>query len=49
MLFTKHNQKSKVKGGIMGRACSMNREKRNACTVLEEKPKKKRPLGRPRC
>jgi glucose dehydrogenase len=29
----------------MGRACSANREKRNAYTILVEKPEEKRPLG----
>jgi hypothetical protein len=32
----------------MGRACSTNGEKRNACRILVGKPKGKRPLGRPR-
>jgi hypothetical protein len=33
----------------MGRTCSMNGEKRNACRILVGKPQGKRPLGRPRC
>jgi hypothetical protein len=32
----------------MGRACSTNEEKRNACRILVGKPEGKRPLGRPR-
>jgi hypothetical protein len=32
----------------MGRACSMNGEKRTAYRVLAEKPERKRPLGRPK-
>jgi hypothetical protein len=32
----------------MGRACSTNGEKRNACRTLVGKPEDKRPLGRPR-
>jgi hypothetical protein len=32
----------------MGRACSTNGEKRNACRILVGKPEVKRPLGRPR-
>jgi hypothetical protein len=32
----------------MCRACSTNREKRNAYRTLVGKPKVKRPLGRPR-
>jgi hypothetical protein len=32
----------------MGRACSTNREKRNAYRILVGKPEGKRPLGRPR-
>jgi hypothetical protein len=32
----------------MGRACSTNGEKRNACRILVGKPEEKRPLGRPR-
>jgi hypothetical protein len=35
---------------MMGRACIMNRGKRNAYRILVGKPEgKKRPLGRPRC
>jgi hypothetical protein len=33
----------------MGRACSTNGEKRNACRILVGKPEGKRPLGRTRC
>jgi hypothetical protein len=33
----------------MGRSCSMNGEKRNACMLLVGKPEGRRPLGRPRC
>jgi hypothetical protein len=32
----------------MGRACSTNGEKRNACRILVGKPEEKRPLGRPK-
>jgi hypothetical protein len=32
----------------MGRACSTDGEKRNACRILAGKPEGKRPLGRPR-
>jgi hypothetical protein len=32
----------------MGRECSTNGEKRNACRILAGKPEGKRPLGRPR-
>jgi hypothetical protein len=32
----------------MGRACSINREKRNDYRMLVGKPEAKRPLGRPR-
>jgi hypothetical protein len=32
----------------MGRACSTNGQKRNACRILVGKPEGKRPLGRPR-
>jgi hypothetical protein len=33
----------------IGRACSTNREKRNAYRLLVGKPEDKRPLGTPRC
>jgi hypothetical protein len=33
----------------MGRACSTNGAKRNACRMLVGKSDGKRPLGRPRC
>jgi hypothetical protein len=33
----------------MGRACSMNGEKRNAYSILAGKPEGKIPRGRPRC
>jgi hypothetical protein len=32
----------------MDRECSTNRKKRNAYRILMGKPKRKRPLGRPR-
>jgi hypothetical protein len=32
----------------MGRTCSTNGEKMNACRILVGKPEGKRPLGRPR-
>jgi hypothetical protein len=37
-----------VKEGGMGRACSKNGQKRNACRLLVEMPEGKRPLGRTR-
>jgi hypothetical protein len=37
-----------VKEDEMGRACSTNLEKRNACRILMAKPEGKRPLGRAR-
>jgi hypothetical protein len=37
-----------VKEEEMGRACSMNGEKRNVYRILVGKPEGKRPLGRPR-
>jgi hypothetical protein len=33
----------------MGRACSTNRENRNAYRILVGKPEGKRPLAKPRC
>jgi hypothetical protein len=33
----------------MGRACSTNGKKRNACRILVGKAEGKIPLGRPRC
>jgi hypothetical protein len=35
----------KVKDDVMGMACSMNGEKRNAYKILVGKPEGKRPLG----
>jgi hypothetical protein len=32
----------------MGKACSKNGEKRNACRILVKKPEGKKSLGRPR-
>jgi hypothetical protein len=32
----------------MGKACSANGEKRNACRILVGKPEGKRPVGRPK-
>jgi hypothetical protein len=37
-----------VKDYEMGRACSTNGEKRNACKIFVGNPEGKRPLGRPR-
>ncbi|PNF32228.1 hypothetical protein B7P43_G17836, partial [Cryptotermes secundus] len=37
-----------TKEGEVGRACSMNGEKRNAYRILVGKPEGKRPQGRPR-
>jgi hypothetical protein len=37
-----------IKEDEMGRACSTNRENRNAYRILVGKPEGKRPLGRPR-
>jgi hypothetical protein len=37
-----------VKEDEMGRACSTNREKRNAYRILVGKAEGKRPIGRPR-
>jgi hypothetical protein len=48
VIGSKYNQKDQVKEDEMGRACSMNREKRNACRLLVGNPEGKRPLGRPR-
>jgi hypothetical protein len=39
--------KNEDKQDEMGRACSMNGEKRNACRILVGKPEVKRPLGTP--
>jgi hypothetical protein len=39
---------TKIKEDEMGRARSINGEKRNACRILVGKPERKRPLGRPR-
>jgi hypothetical protein len=33
----------------MGRACSTNGERMNACRILVGKSEGKKPLGRPRC
>jgi hypothetical protein len=37
-----------MKDDEMGRACSTNGVKRNACRILVGKQEEKRPLGRPR-
>jgi hypothetical protein len=37
-----------VKEDEMGRTCSTNGEKRNACRILVGRPEGKKPLGRPR-
>jgi hypothetical protein len=44
VLFAKHNSNDQIKENVMGRACSMNREKRNAYRILVGKPEGKRPL-----
>jgi hypothetical protein len=43
--ITKYDQ---VKQNEMDRACSTNRDKRNACRILVGKAEGNRPLGRPR-
>jgi hypothetical protein len=45
ILFAKHNENDQVKEDEMGRACSMNGEKRCAYRILVGKPEGKRPLG----
>jgi hypothetical protein len=47
VLFPKYNYNDQVKDKI-GRACSTNVEKRNACRIFVGKPEGKRPLGKPR-
>jgi hypothetical protein len=42
-----HNWNDQIKGDEMGRACSTNGAKRNACRILVGKPEQKRTLGRP--
>jgi hypothetical protein len=37
-----------VKEDDMSRACSTDREKRNACRILVVRPERKRPIGKPR-
>jgi hypothetical protein len=37
-----------IKEHEMDKACSMNRKKRTAYSILVGKPEEKRPLGRPR-
>jgi hypothetical protein len=49
ILFSKYNLNDQVKEDEMGRACSMNWEKRDAYRILVGKPAGKRPLGRLRC
>jgi hypothetical protein len=44
--FVKYNYNDEVKEDEIGRACSTNREKRNAYRILMGKPDGKRPLGR---
>jgi hypothetical protein len=48
VLFTKYSQNVQVKEDMMGRACSMHREKRTAYRILAVNPEKKGQLGRPR-
>jgi hypothetical protein len=44
-----YKYKDQVKESEMGRACSINDEKRNAYRIFVGKPERKRPLGRPSC
>jgi hypothetical protein len=46
--FAKYNLNDQVKEDEMGKACSTNREKRNAYRMLVGKAEGNRPLGRPR-
>jgi hypothetical protein len=46
VLFTKYYQNDQFKEVEMGRVCSTNEEKKNACRILVEKPEGNRPLGR---
>jgi hypothetical protein len=48
LLFTKYNYDDQVKEDEMGRACSTNGEKRNACRISVGKPEGKSPLRRPK-
>jgi hypothetical protein len=47
-LYSSPNIIDQVKEDEMGRACSTNGEKINACRIWVGKPEGKRPLGRPR-
>jgi hypothetical protein len=49
MLFTKYNQNNQVTEDELGKACSMDGEKRKAYRLLVRKPEEKRPLGTPTC
>jgi hypothetical protein len=46
VLFSKFIYNDEVKEDEMGRACSTNRERRNAYRILVGKPEGRRPLGR---
>jgi hypothetical protein len=48
VFFAENNQNDEVKEDEMSRACSTQREKRNAHMVLVGNPEGKRKLGRPR-
>jgi hypothetical protein len=45
---TKYNWNDQVKQAEVGRACSTNGAKGNACRILVGKPQGRRPLGRPK-
>jgi hypothetical protein len=48
ILLAKHNYNDQVKDCEIGKVCSTNGEKRNACRLLVGEPEGKRTLGRSR-